>query len=170
MNIFHVNDDPKLAAKDLCNEHVIKMILESAQMLCSAFKPGDAPYKRTHYNHPSTIWTRTSLGNYEWLIEHAFELGNEHISRYKPVRPHKSLEVIRWCSENKDKIEFIDSNKSLTQFAQCMPDKYKIINDPVQAYKNFYVGEKSSFATWEPYAKIPSWYKDSLGGISEKNT
>jgi hypothetical protein len=123
MNIFHVNQDPKLAARDLCNEHVIKMILESAQMLSSAFEKGSAPYKRTHYNHPSTIWSRTSKDNYCWLIEHALELGNEHMVRYSPKHPHKSLEVVKWCAANMDKIEFLNGHDhSLTEFAQCMPD------------------------------------------------
>ena len=95
MNIFVVNDDPKVAAQNLCDKHVVKMILESAQMLCSAFKNGEAPYKRSYYNHPCTKWARESQVNYEWLLTHAYELCEEYLLRYGKI--HKPLDAIDWC-------------------------------------------------------------------------
>ena len=68
MNIFYLDRDPELAAIYQYNKHVVKMILESAQMLCTAHHCyGDAeqkanvPYKQAHLNHPSTIWARSCL-------------------------------------------------------------------------------------------------------------
>jgi hypothetical protein len=72
MNIFVLDTDPQIAAGFLCNKHVVKMSLESAQMLCSAFENGEAPYKRSYYNHPCTKWARESQANYEWLLAHAY--------------------------------------------------------------------------------------------------
>ena len=71
MNIFYLNSDPVVAAEKQYNKHVVKMILESAQLLCSAHhmldSEIDVPYKLTHKNHPSAVWTRRSLQNYAWL-------------------------------------------------------------------------------------------------------
>ena len=68
--IFILDKDPINVAKIQCDKHVIKMCLETAQMLCSIFEPGIAPYKRTHYNHPCSKWIRESKDNYKWLIKH----------------------------------------------------------------------------------------------------
>ena len=83
MNIFYLDEDPKLAAIYQYNKHVVKMILESAQMLCTAHHvimgdDADVPYKTTHKNHPSTIWARQSGQNYAWLYHHMIALGEEY--------------------------------------------------------------------------------------------
>ncbi len=75
MNIFYLHKDPVEAAKLQYNKHVVKMILETAQMLCTAHheimgEDADVPYKRAHVNHPSTIWCRRSAENYAWLYKH----------------------------------------------------------------------------------------------------
>lgn len=161
MNIFHVNSDPKLAARDLCDKHVVKMILESAQMICSFFPKDTAPYKRTHYNHPSTVWARTSESNFLWLTEHSLELGEEYTRRYQ--KQHKSIDIIKWCLENYDTYssDFINEDKSLTEFAQCMPDVYKVPGNAVQAYRNYYIVDKKEFATWKKPGKKPEWFFSS---------
>ena len=154
MNIFVVDNDPKIAARDLCDKHVIKMILESAQMLCSAFESGEAPYKRSYYNHPCTKWVRESQTNYEWLLTHAYGLCEEYFLRYGKI--HKSLDAIDWCDNNSHKLG-LDQELGLTPFAQAMPDEYK--NDDVtQAYRDYYNGEKSYFAKWA-YSSAPRWFK-----------
>lgn len=93
MNIFYLDANPRKSARAMTNKHIVKMILESAQLLSSAhhildgeispFK--DVLYKPTHKNHPSTIWTRESHENYEWLYEHFLELCNEYTRRYHRV-------------------------------------------------------------------------------------
>ena len=143
MNIFILDKNPRKAARMLCDQHVVKMILESAQMLCTAcWESGiEAPYKSTHKNHPCTIWVRESLKNYDWLIKHANELCKEYTRRYN--KTHKTQEIIEWCGGNKPKFK----KKKLTPFAQAMPEKYKN-TDAVQAYKDFYKNEKMGFARW----------------------
>ena len=160
MNIFVVDENPRLAAQQLCDKHVVKMILESAQMLCSPFGEGEAPYKRTHYNHPCTKWIRESVQNYEWLLTHAYELCEEYFLRYGKI--HKSLDTIDWCDNHCQKLNL--PNEILTPFVQAMPDEYKN-DDAVQAYRDYYNGEKAYFAKWTAhagsslvYASSPTWF------------
>ena len=99
MNIFVVDEDPVVAAQQLCDKHVVKMILESAQMLCTvALEHGyeDAPYKKAHPKHPCTLWAGKSAENWQWLITHGLAMAEEYTRRYG--RQHKSEAVIRWCA------------------------------------------------------------------------
>ena len=75
MNIFCLDKDPEIAAQEHCDKHCVKMILECNQLLCTTFWMQDieAPYKKTHYNHPSAIWARESRGNFEWLTQRISE-------------------------------------------------------------------------------------------------
>ena len=152
MNIFAVDKDPKISAQQLCDKHVVKMILESAQMLCSAFPNGDAPYKRAFYNHPCTIWARESQENYEWLLAHAYAMCQEYTRRYGKV--HKSIYAIEWCGKNYIKLQL--PQKGLTKFAQAMPEQYKN-KCSVTAYRSYYNGEKAGFATWKK-RETPKWF------------
>ena len=72
MNIFVLHKDPKIAAQMACDKHVIKMILETAQMLCTAArtKGAWAPYKQTHKKHPCTLWAAATKANWVWLTTH----------------------------------------------------------------------------------------------------
>ena len=86
MNIFYLDKDPVKAAQVQYNKHVVKMILESAQMLCTAhhhYGNDAVPYKKAHYNHPSTIWAREDAYNYMWLYDHMMALGKEYTKLYK---------------------------------------------------------------------------------------
>ena len=152
MNIFAVDKDPKISAQQLCDKHVVKMILESAQMLCSAYPNGDAPYKRAFYNHPCTIWARESQENYEWLLTHAYAMCQEYTRRYGKV--HKSIDAIEWCGKNYIKLRL--PQKGLTKFAQAMPEQYKN-KSSITAYRSYYNGEKAGFATWKT-RKSPEWF------------
>ena len=82
MNIFYLDNNPVKAAQVQYNKHVVKMILESAQMLCTAHHHYDnghnVPYKKAHYNHPSTIWCRQNASQYKWLYDHMVALGKEY--------------------------------------------------------------------------------------------
>ena len=152
MNIFAVDTDPKIAAQQLCDKHVVKMILESAQMLCSVFPNGDAPYRRAFYNHPCTKWARESAENYEWLLDHAYAMCQEYTRRYGKV--HKSLDAISWCGSNYHKLNI--PRKGLTKFAQAMPEQYKN-SCGVTAYRSYYNGEKAYFAKLSK-RETPSWF------------
>ena len=145
MNIFVLSENPLKAARMQYDKHVVKMVLESAQMLCGAFDPKDkAPYKRTHYNHPCNVWARASQENYEWLILHGLALATEYSWRYG--RTHASEKVIAWCYNNyKQLLKF--PKKEKTPYALAMPEKYKT-NNAVESYINYYLGEKLSKAKW----------------------
>ena len=103
MNIFVLDNDPIVAAQSQSDKHVVKMVLETAQMLCAAFPPGEAPYKRSYYNHPCTVWARKSDDNYYWLCRHGIALSVEYTHRYG--KRHKSQDVIEWCLLNAYKLK-----------------------------------------------------------------
>ena len=155
MNIFVLDKDPYQAAHQMCDKHVVKMILESAQMLCSAYPNGDAPYKRTHFNHPCTKWSRASIQNYDWLLDHAYGLINEYQDRYS--KSHKSMSVIGWCDKYSRTLNLPDIG--LTNFAQAMPEEYRD-ECVVKAYRDYYNGEKAHFAKWNRqwYRQAPKWF------------
>jgi len=165
MNIFAVQKCPEQAARDLCDRHVIKMILESAQMLCGAFPKDQAPYKWAHRNHPCTIWARSSGSNYDWLLLHGKAMCDEYGRRY--AKRHKTEDVLDWLKTNKP-VEIPDLG--LTPFAQAMPDQYKG-PDAVEAYRKYYILDKTRFAYWKDEKTIPTWFIDGClaNGIRFKN-
>ena len=141
MNIFYLDKDPVVAAKVQYNKHVVKMILESAQMLCTAHRyygNEDVPYKTAHLNHPSTIWCRENDKQYRWLFNHMLALGDEYTRRYgkKHLSIDKCFGPLSFLPPN------IPKDKPFTEPPQCMPDEYKVEGDSVQAYWNYYIGEK----------------------------
>lgn len=142
MNIFYLSTDPEKAAQMMYNKHVVKMILESAQLLCTAHvisdgENADVPYKVTHKNHPSAIWARESTSNYKWLYDHMIALGEEYTRRYGK----KHLTIIK-CSGVLSKAPANVTKTELTPMPQCMPDQYKVLGNSVEAYWNYYEAEK----------------------------
>ena len=144
MNIFYLHHSPYIAAKVQYNKHVVKMILESAQMLCTAHhvygneeQKLNVPYKQAHLNHPSTIWTRQCRANYRWLYLHMLALGYEYTKRYGKV--HASIVK---CEKflNVPPVHIPDGD--FCEPPQAMPDEYKVEGDSVTAYWNYYEGEK----------------------------
>lgn len=151
MNIFVLDTDPELCAQMHCDKHVIKMMLESAQMISTTLAECGltAPYKVTHRNHPCTLWTRRSAQNYKWLKTLTYFLNKEFKFRFSG-RDHKSWLAIK---EGPDPVL---PDKGLTEFTQAMPDHYKD-NDPVTAYRNYYIGDKAHFAVWKK-RPTPNWF------------
>jgi hypothetical protein len=133
------------------------MILESAQILCTAlYKKGyETPYKPTHPSHPCVLWAEHSYANFKWLSSLTFELNREYRYRYDKATDHKSMNAIKEISG----IKFKDFG--LTEFAQAMPDEYRIPGNPVRAYRQYYLGEKLRFAKWTRRKK-PFWIKANL--------
>jgi hypothetical protein len=155
MNIFILDKDVKKCAQYHCDKHVVKMILETAQLLCgvhhvTAHDTAHVPYKLSHKNHPCAIWARESFSNYVYLCELGLELCNEYTHRYG--KRHKSLDVILWCIVNRPNIP----DKGLTEAAKAMPEEYKV-KSVVESYRNYYRGDKSGFASWK-MREIPEWY------------
>lgn len=133
MNIFAIDLDPYKCVERYHNKHVVKMLLETAQMLCALHPPGTAPYKRTHYNHPCTKWARLNRSNYFWLCNLGNALAVEYTQRYGKI--HKSEAVIEWCTDN---VPEDIPHGSLTDFVQVMPEEFKVSGDSIKAYNKYY--------------------------------
>lgn len=172
MNIFVLDKDPSIAAEMMCDKHVVKMILESCQLLSTAhhvldgqetvvdtgkrkFKTFVCPVKdickATMINHPCTIWTRASRRNYAWLWEHATALCGEYTDRYGKI--HAMEKMLMGPLNN---IPVNINTNGLTPFAQAMPEQYRH-TDAVVAYRNYYLGEKARFAKWRN-GNVPRWW------------
>jgi len=85
MNIFVLDTNQEKNPEYHCDKHVVKMIVETAQLLCSAhwMSGGSATYRKTHVNHPCAVWARKTKSNYLWLCNHGLALCNEYTKRYK---------------------------------------------------------------------------------------
>lgn len=151
MNIFALDSDPKYAAIYHNDRHVVKMTLESLQLLCSAhIMSGDeAPYRLTHKNHPCSIWTRESTENYDWLSCLFEYLLEEYTFRYQKI--HACSRYLEF-SKRIPKL----NRKKMTPFVLAMPDEYKT-NDPISSYRKYYYLGKSHLAKWTN-REAPYWY------------
>lgn len=155
MNIFALSTCPLEAAKLQKNQHVIKMTLETAQILCTSLilngiDTSKVPYRRTHSNHPCVKWAAQSRANFNWLVAHGFALANEYKLRYG--KDHKSGEVIEACAALELDCEF--PSEDLTPFAQAMPMEFQRAcntkefdetmedKEGVLAYKGYYATAK----------------------------
>ena len=163
MNIFYLDRDPKIAAQMMCDKHVVKMILESAQMLSTAHRVLDGDeyadkvglYKMAHKNHPSTIWVRSSYQHYKWLYDHMVALMREYTYRYG--KHHATERLLTPLSEYPQAIPVGD----YTNPPQCLPEVCKG-EDTVLGYQNYYIIEKSGFARWTK-REIPTWFLGETG-------
>lgn len=152
--------NPWIAAQNLCDKHVVKMVLETTQILSTvAYRYGGTyvPYKPTHKNHPCTLWAGETMGNWLWLLQHGLGIANAYLDRYGKV--HNCHELLDKLYEQAMKGAGIPSTTDfdeITPFAQAMPEKYKH-KDVVQAYRAYYIGEKAYFAKWR-YCDSPEWW------------
>lgn len=160
MNIFVLDADPKIAAQFHCDKHVVKMILESAQILCTVInqKAGyqATPYKTTHKNHPCVVWAGESLENATYVYTLAYYLNQEFIKRFKPSTNHKSFQMLMDINMTGLIISHLE-NKGLTPFALAMPDYCKI-GDAVDSYRLYYKLEKTHLLKYSSRNE-PWWLK-----------
>jgi len=159
MNIFYLSNDPKECAQQHLDKHVVKMILETAQLLSNAHHMLDGDqvikpiYKLTHKNHPSAIWVRASKEHYQWLWKLLYELCKEYTHRYGKIHKVEReglLNVLYEAPAN------IPNNGWLSGPTPAMPDEYKV-SDIIQSYRNYYNGAKASFAKWTN-RPVPEWF------------
>jgi hypothetical protein len=164
MNIFYIHTDPVIAAQAMTDKHVVKMILESAQLLSTAHRALDGEefiqlsksgarlrkwnhpdahmdmtlYKSTHLNHPSGIWVRQSADNYMWLYNHFIALSEEYYQLYNKRHASELL-----LSGLLSKVPANIPRIGLTPMLVAITDtQWHVPNNPLQSYRNYYVGEK----------------------------
>ena len=181
MNIFHLDNDPIVAAQMMCDKHVVKMVTEYGQLLSTAHRVLDGElyldktkngrnikrwrlkedarqndlYKASHVNHPSNIWTRENDKNYRWLFKHFQATAKEYEKRYGRVHAtYDKLGGYLWFAPHN-----IKQTVTTTKFAQAMPEYCKR-EDPVEAYRFYYIKEKVGFATWK--TTTPTWFQEGV--------
>lgn len=138
MNIFVLDINPSKCAKYHADKHVLKMIVESTQLLSNnSINPC---YKPTHLNHPSTKWVGASIENWNWLKKLVIALNNEYKYRYNKRKDHKSYALCMTLSPNAP-------HASMTDFVSIMPEIYKLGNI-VESYRNYYKEAKKHLHTW----------------------
>jgi len=173
MNIFVTDPDPVISAQTLCDKHVVKMVLESAQMLSTAWRePNDLRssefsskyadehelYKTAHPNHPCSIWVRQARENYKWLYRHFVALCDEYTHRYG--KSHASARLkgpLMWRPFRSSAL--LDAIEEPYGFVLAMPDEYKS-DDVFDSYRNYLINEKQHFAKWEKDpSRKPTWWR-----------
>jgi hypothetical protein len=182
MNIFVLDYHPVAAAKQQCDKHIVKMILESAQMLSTAHRILDGAktkiasksgkrivdgwllsdnmdsiiYKAVHTKHPCTIWTMESVANYMWHYEHFVALCEEYTYRYGKVHgtDTKLRDILKTPPMN-------IPQKGLTPFKLAMGVAPQCINhkDPVGSYRAFYQTKQERFKMTWTKRQVPTWFK-----------
>lgn len=177
MNIFYLHPEPKICAEMHCDKHVVKMIIEYAQLMSTAHRvlDGEEYYgltkngrkikrwklnnpafeeglmKASHVNHPSNIWVRSSNNNYTWLYSMWKELLKEYTHRYGK---HHA------CEKYDEYIKYPPLNIPVgykTQPTQAMPDDVKVKGDSLTAYRDYYIKYKVDFAKWTN-RQMPEWW------------
>lgn len=183
MNIFTLSLDAQDCAMMHCDKHVIKMVTEYSQLLATAHRILDGtPTKvlsrggmrltryllpdfeqelsmmqASHVNHPCAVWTRSSIGNFLALNELLYWLNQEYSHRYG--KNHAAYQRHIQSGANKPPKNIKIGDQSIRP--QTMPEQYKVLGDPVTAYRNFYNHEKASFATWKGKIAgrpVPDWF------------
>ena len=178
MNIFILDLDVRKCAQYHVDKHVVKMILEYAQLLSTAHRVLDgvqataltksgrnqkvwklenssldsALYKATHMNHPSAIWVRQSYKNYEHLHELFYHLCKEYTKRYGKVHKTERLMIDLFAAPVN-----IDIKAPFTEPPPAMPEYCKVPGNSIESYRKYYIHEKSRFATWKK-REIPYWF------------
>ena len=144
MNIFILSWDHQTNARWHCDKHVVKMPLETTQMLSTVYHryTNDGPYKPVHQKHPCTLWAGTTIDNYKWLHQLGVCLCKEYTYRYDRV--HACEKVLAMIAEPPVKLK----EEGFTTPYQAMPDVYKDRNTLV-AYHNYYINEKARFCKWK---------------------
>jgi len=178
MNVFYLDSDPLKCAQEHCDKHVVKMIIEYAQLMSTAHRMLDGEmyldktangrsikrwlhpsphfeqkfYKASHVNHPSAIWVRQSKANYKWMYDMWFQLCLEYTHRYGKTHATftKLASALSFTPINIPDGEFFEP-------PPAMPDDCKIKGDSIASYKKYYIQEKTYFAKWTKRS-IPEWF------------
>ena len=190
MNIFYLDKNPRKCAEYHLDKHCVKMILEYCQLLSTAHRVLDGKetveksktgrnvkrwileselnnvlYSATHINHPSAVWCRHSLQNYQWLHELLVELCAEYTYRYGKVHKCEEIGLVKALGTPPSNI----STKPFTEPTPAMPDACKVAGDSVTSYRRYYLMEKSRMWSWSGKIngrQIPNWLRKVCEPIS----
>ena len=150
MNIFFLHKKARKCAKYHCNKHVIKMILETCQILCTTWHVVDPHhniyepvYKKTHINHPSVKWARESVHHYKWLAELGIMLCKEYTYRY-----YKTHKCEQYLISLKNNIPLELPNIEWKDPPQAMPEEFKR-KTSIKGYRNYYKKGKIHVHAWK---------------------
>ena len=190
MNIFYLNNDPKICAEMHLDKHVVKMILEYAQLLSTAHRVLDGTvstrlsksgrkqqyypladerdnflYSATHVNHPSAVWVRYSYENYEWLYKLFIALLDEYTHRYGRIHATARLIDALYTPPI-----HIPKGIGFTEPTPAMPNEVKVLRevatdryeiDSIESYHKYYIHNKVHIAKWTK-REIPLWYSEGI--------
>lgn len=156
MNIFFLDADPVKAAQYHCDKHVIKMILESAQIISTIHRLNglDEGYKITHRHHPCTVWAGKFLENYQWLRQLISALNEEYRFRYYRWANHQSFNVV---SNLSNKIDLPTNGGEISAPTLAMPVECVVRGDAVSSYRHYYKTHKADIAKWTRRQQ-PEWW------------
>ena len=178
MNIFYLDNDVNKCAEMHNDKHVVKMILEYAQLLSTAHRVLDGTicdgfsdsgrrkktytladsrngilYSATHINHPSAVWVRQSDTNYKWLQSMLVTLCKEYTYRYDKVHKCERDGLVEQLARLPDTIP----SGHFTEPTPAMPDEVKVAGNSIKSYRNYYINNKTHLASWKKRNK-PEWY------------
>ena len=187
MNIFYLDKNPRVCAEYHLDKHVVKMILEYAQLLSTAHRVLDGTvvigvsktgrkatryilsgdlnntlYSATHISHPSAVWARSNVHNYIWLAELLEELCGEYTYRYGKVHKVESSGLMQTLKNN---IPKNISNQPFTEPTPAMPEHCKVPGDSITSYRNYYFQEKGRMWSWSGKINsrhMPVWLSDKI--------
>lgn len=150
MNIFVLDEDPVVAAHMACNAHVVKIAIETYQMLHIPFHlQGLRAMTKgpSHKNHPVSVWLRESRENFEWSCEYGIALCEEYWVRYgkDKGRQHACRDKVLFAYKQRKRLAF--DSRGLTPFAQAMPEECRR-DSAVEAYKVYYETCKRHLFSW----------------------
>ena len=176
MNIFYLDNDPVECARAHNNSHVVKMILETAQLLSTAHRAldgvettvysdsgrktkrlvlkdsrNDVLYQSTHVNHPSAVWARQTSANYYWL--HSLFVGLLYEYKHRYEKEHKCMFLLDPLNDLPNNITY----GTFTEPTPAMPVECIVENDSIASYRNYYINNKQHIAQWTK-RNPPVWY------------
>ena len=170
MNIFVTDFSPLQSAANLPDKHIVKMPLETCQMLAIIYsdwyygvgklhRANGIPYataRGAFRNHPCTQWAAANQYNLSWLIVHGFGLCTEYVERYD--KTHACYSALLEAADIYNKC-FDESWSTacfkVKDFTRAMPDdiKYDTTITTIEAYIK-YLNTKPWLST--NYLRIPS--------------
>ena len=182
MNFFYLDEDPWKSIEYHCDKHIVKMPTEYKQMLSTAHRVLDGEmyidrtksgarikrwkhpdrkmnrdlYLAGHVNHPTNIWLRECTENYMLMFTYYKLICEEYTYRYgKEHGAKENWWIFREPPKNMPSLgKTTPVPQAMKQFPECM-----VKDNSIQAYRNFYVVAKKSFATWKERGR-PSWYEN----------